>query len=263
MSGADHQLIIPAEPRPLDPARSAELARLKTAPRGAPTETYLLDPPIRVMDGPSFAAQYEEIFLAESYDFPYEGQRPTIVDCGANVGAAVIWWSARWPQARVIAFEPDPAVFESLRWNTRYHQNVELTRAALTGGDIGSTFLAEGSDAGRLGDAADPVGRPISVETVRLSSVLEPLESVQLLKLDIEGAETSVLLEAESHLGVVQRIFVEYHSFPERPQVLDELLGVLRRCGFRYYFQSTVRSMRPFRGVYVDRGIDMQCDIFA
>lgn len=247
----------------VEASRSQELERLRSSPRGVPTVATLLDPPIRVMDGPSFAAQYEEIFIKEAYDFPFAGERPTIIDGGANVGVGTIWWSARWPNAKILAYEPDPIIFETLKWNTRYHNNVTLVQAAIGCESTGSIFLSEGSDAGRLGSQDDPVGEPIAVEVVHLSDILEPLGRVDLLKLDIEGAETAVLAEAECHLDVVERIFVEYHSLDGRPQVLDSLLALLARQGFRYYIHSPVRSIRPFCGAAVDRGIDMQCDIFA
>ena len=65
---------------------------------------------------------------------------------------------------------------------------------------------------------ADALVRP--VETVTLSSLLEPLDSVDLIDLDIQGAELQVLTEAASSLGRVRRIYVETHS-----EAIDEKLG--------------------------------------
>src|SRR6202043_2618568 len=115
-------------------ARARELARLRSLERRHPTTTTLIDPPLTLVDGPSFASQYEDIFLREIYDFRFDGTTPTIIDGGANVGAAVIWWRARWPKARILAFEPDPAIFDVLKWNTRYHQDLELHQRGLGSG---------------------------------------------------------------------------------------------------------------------------------
>ena len=242
--------------------RQAEVARLRTLSHGVATTTNLLEPPLRLVDGPSFAAQYEDIFVWECYDFPCDHPSPTIIDGGANVGAATIWWLARWPKARVVAFEPDPHVFEALAWNIRFLGSVELHKCALSGGDS-SVFWSEGTDAGRLGSAEEEADRVIRVPTIALSEVLDRLGSVDLLKLDIEGAETEVLEEAEEGLRRVGRIFVEYHSLEGRQQRLDSLLLLLQRQRFRYYIESPARRVRPFRGVPVDRGIDFQCNIFA
>jgi len=226
------------------------------------TTTDLVDPPLRLVDGPSFAAQYEDIFLFEAYDFPYEGACPTIIDGGANVGTAVIWWRARWPEARIIAFEPDPGIFEVLKWNTRHLQGLELHRSALGSGSSDS-FLPDGADGGRLARPDDPSEALIPVDTVRLGDVLDGLSVVDLLKLDIEGAETAVLHQAERRLGQVVRIFVEYHSFSDELQSLSDLLGLLRRNGFRYYIETQARTVRPFRRVQMGHQMDLQCNIFA
>ncbi|HWD23898.1 MAG TPA: hypothetical protein VG368_00385, partial [Acidimicrobiales bacterium] len=143
--------------RDVAPSPSIELDRLRRSPRGLRLTTDLLDPPVRIADGPSFVPQYESIFIAESYDFPFEGPAPTIVDGGANIGMGIIWWRAKWPEARVIAFEPDPEIFEILAWNTRFHHDLDLRQQALTAHGKGVTFLSEGTDAGRIDAGDNPI----------------------------------------------------------------------------------------------------------
>lgn len=242
--------------------RDAELSRLVTLPHGTRTTTTLLDPPLVLVDGASFVAQYEEIYHRECYDFPSRRLAPTIIDGGANIGAATIWWRSRWPKARVIAFEPDPQIFEILRFNTRFLAGVELHLCALTGGGS-DLFWAEGTDAGRLEPGRAHDHGLVTVPTMLLSEVLRKLPRVDLLKLDIEGAETEVLEEAEAHLAKVDHIFVEYHSVVDRRQTLGRLAGLLERQGFRYYIEAASGRYRPFYGVPVDRGIDFHCNVFA
>ena len=245
------------------PAYEKELARLWESPTLVAAETGLMGESIRLMDGPSFVAQYREIVVAEAYDFPYSGESPVIIDGGANIGIAVLWWKARWPKARIIAFEPDPLVFEALEFNSRYLVLPDLHRAALSTPGLGSRFLAKGSDAGRLGVDEESSDLALTVPTMNLGDILESLDHVDLLKLDIEGAETEVLIDAEKYLGRVDRIFVEYHSFSGRSQTLADLLDLLRRCGFRVYLSTPGGAMRPFSSPPLDRGIDLQCNIWA
>ncbi|MHB1523828.1 MAG: FkbM family methyltransferase [Candidatus Dormibacteria bacterium] len=247
----------------LGPAeREAELSRLRALPHGVQTTTSLLDPPLTLVDGASFVAQYHDIYIRECYDFPSRRLGPTIIDGGANIGAATIWWRARWPKARVIAFEPDPQIYEVLCHNTRFLDGVELHQCALTGGGSPG-FWAEGTDAGRLEPGAVADHSLVAVPTMPLSDVLRDLPRVDLLKLDIEGAETEALEAAEGQLVKVDHLFVEYHSFVDRGQTLGRLVGLLERQGFRYYLESASGRVRPFRGVPVDRGIDLQCNLFA
>lgn len=230
--------------------------------RGEPATTDLFKPPLRLVDGPSFASQYEEIFLWECYDFPCDTPSPTIVDGGANIGLASIWWLARWPKARVVAFEPDPGVFEVLRWNTRFLEGAEIHQRAL-GTGLAAAFWSEGADAGRLIQGDEVVADSITVQTTRLSELLLRLGKVEMLKLDVEGAEMDVLEEAEDHLGMVENIFVEYHSFAGKRQRLGDLLLLLGRHGLRFHLESPGRRLHPLCGVPVDRGIDLQCNIFG
>jgi FkbM family methyltransferase len=241
----------------------SELSRLRAAPRHEPQETALFDPPLRLLDGPSFVPQYEEIFLLEIYDFPFDGPAPVIIDGGSNIGLAVIWWRARWPQARIIAFEPDPQVFDVMVHNLRHHHGLELHMAALSTPALGADFIAEGTDAGRLGAASQAIGETTTVQTVALGDILADLVHVDLLKLDIEGAETEVLLSVADQLHKIDRIFFEYHSCPGSPQTLADLLGLVREAGFRVRIFTTPTVVRPFRLLEVDRGFDMQCNVWA
>jgi FkbM family methyltransferase len=242
--------------------RAAELKRLWSSPIGVVLETALIDPPIRVMDGPSFASQYEEIFLREIYDFRPAHESPTIIDGGANVGVAVIWWRAKWPDARIVAFEPDPVVFDALVWNTRFHQGLDLRQVALSTDALGSSFNRQGTDGGSLLDIASITDR-CDVKTTSLSAVLAAEGEVDLLKLDIEGAEADVLRESEPDLWRAHHIFVEYHSIAKRPQELGELLDLFSRLGYRYIVQTEIEVQRPLVQLGKASGMDFQCDVFA
>lgn len=228
---------------------------------------------MQLADGPSFVSQYREIFVAEIYDFPARDSSPVLIDGGANIGMATIWWLARWPEARIAAFEPDPVVFGMLADNLRHQpsERLELRRAALSTSALGVQFVPDGADGGRLvapppdapADAGTPGLGSLDVATQSLADLLRSLGHVDLLKLDIEGAETDVLQESAAELGRVDRAFIEYHSFAGAPQSLPEMLDVLRAAGFRLYVESPVTSVRPFHGVEAHHGIDLQLNVWA
>ena len=175
----------------------------------------------------------------------------------------MIWWRARWPQARIIAFEPDPHVFDVMAHNLRHHKGLELHMAALSTPSLGADFIAEGTDAGRLGTAIPAIGESTKVATVELADILAGLAHVDLLKLDIEGAETEVLLSVADQLHKIDRIFFEYHSSAGSPQTLADLLGLVRDAGFRVRIFTTPTVVRPFCSTQVERGFDMQCNVWA
>ena len=86
---------------------------------------------------------------------------------------------------------------------------------------------------------------------------------MDLLKIDIERAETVVLKDCADLLWNVDRLFVEYHSFEDRSQTLHELPAFLSGARFRAHMEAKGVSSQPFvkRDTYL--GMDLRTNIFA
>jgi FkbM family methyltransferase len=209
-------------------------------------------------DGPSAGSAYQEIFVKRMYEIP-PMEAPRMIDGGANIGLAGVFFKLRYPRARVTCFEADPGVAGYLKRNlgSAGAGEFEVVEAALWGEETVLRFAAEGSDAGRVGDEGG-----MEVRAVRLSPYLN--EPVDLLKLDIEGAELEVLRECRNALRLVKRVFVEYHSFEGQEQGLDELLGILKAAGFRVTITvSDTLTWRPFVERNTSLGMDMRLNVFG
>src|ERR1019366_10431333 len=74
------------------------------------------------------------------------GKKPLIVDCGANIGASVLWFSARYPEAHIVAVEPAPDNFALLRRNCR-GVDVDLREAGIGCVD-GSAWVSDAHGGG-------------------------------------------------------------------------------------------------------------------
>ncbi len=247
--------------------REAELERIRRAPRFAPLTTWILGPPLTAADGLSFYYSYKEIFEEGIYAFRASRPDPVIIDGGANIGLSVIFFKRTYPGSVIHAFEADPAIFRILGANAVSFglDDVRLTNKALWTADGTVTFLPDGADGGRLARDADTgERRRQAVESVRLATRI-PEGGVDFLKLDVEGAETDILLDAADRLHRVENLFVEYHSFAGEEQRLDELLRVLRGAKFRVQVRVQAAAGRPFLdGPSRSReGMDLQLNIFA
>ena len=244
--------------RPSEEARL--LAEASAFPRFTPCTFTYRGFTLRVTDMLSVAWQIQEFFVQERLKFTARNPDPVIIDCGSNVGVSVLYQRMHHSRARIMCFEPDPAVFACLEENLRMNgvTNVECRPEAVWVHGEGVEFASEGADGGSI-----TVGAGKLVPSVRLKTVLERFPEVDLLKIDIEGAETDVLLDAGDLLKRVRFLYVEYHSFQGAPQRLHQLLGVLSSQGFRYYINRIgVFHKRPFVGP--ESGImDMQLDIHA
>lgn len=238
-----------------------EVRRISRLPRYQQGTTRLFGPPFAFVDKSSFCFQYDEIFRHRVYEFASDTPAPRIIDGGANIGLSALYFKRLFPRARVTAFEADRAVFAVLQSNLRACrlEDVELRPEALWPERGQIAYAPEGADGGRV----DAGGQgAYQVATVPLQDLLA--EPVDLLKLDIEGAEFEVLRAAAGQLGGVRKMFVEYHSFVDRPQMLPELLALLKDAGFRLYLGTpTVFSRQPLKRIDSYNGCDAVVNIFA
>jgi FkbM family methyltransferase len=240
----------------------AEMVRLTELPRYVETTTNLVGFEVTIPDGPSFVAAWTEIFHNRIYDFSTNNSSPRILDCGANVGLSCLFFKQRFPDCRLTAFEPDPKIFAYL---SQFVASAKLPAIELVAKGIWSSvtslkFFSEGADSGRIcmGGRAPNM---IEIQTVRLRDYL--CEPIDLLKIDVEGAETEVIIDCADKLEYVSRLFVEYHSFIAQPQTLDQILTVLRRAGFRVQIHEFSKAEKPFLGISEHLGMDLQLNIFA
>lgn len=241
--------------------KAKHLARIKRVPRYQPAVTEILGRPLEVVDSSSFLWMWREIFEDEIYRFRASTDEPYIIDCGSNIGLSVLYFRQLYPRARVVAFEPDDRICEVLRRNLLSHDcaDVEVHCRAVWTEETTLSFYSEGADGGRLAGEGD--ARSKSVPTARLRDFLD--RRVDFLKIDIEGAETEVLQDCADRLSNVENLFVEYHSFAERPQTLHTLTALLADAGYRIHIHPPVTSPRPFMSRDVYGGMDMQLNVFA
>ncbi len=167
----------------------------------------------------------QEIFSHHIYFFETENPRPVIIDAGAHIGLATLYFKKLYPDAQIIAIEPHPHSFKLLEKNVseNYLTDVTCINAALVGSNevlnglrplYADTEFQWFSTASFLPGAWNKAQQtaPLSVATLSLAKVIKNIGStVDLLKIDIEGAEQEVLREARPALAKVAHIICEYH----------------------------------------------------
>jgi len=240
-----------------------EKFRLRFKSRYDAANTYLLDKEIMVPDVASYLFMKKELFDCQIYQFKSKSVTPYIIDCGANIGLSALYFKKIYPKCKLIAFEPDPIIFKYLNHNVRKafdYQDITLVQKGVWDKKTSLHFMQEGADGGRIADSTEM--STSSIETVRLKDYLQ--QSVDFLKIDIEGAETTVLLDCAEELINVENLFIEYHSFTDRQQDLDQILTIITKAGFRYNLQhAIVLNENPFLQKNEFMGIDSLINIFA
>ncbi|QRR01928.1 FkbM family methyltransferase [Dyadobacter sandarakinus] len=199
---------------------------------------------ISVPDLMSFLWQYKEIFVDEFYFFKADTPSPVIYDCGANVGMSVIYFKKLFPNARITAFEAEPAIAAMLTANLKNNQvqGVSIVDKAVWKDNEGVWFGSETADSSSIFSLAEKK----KISSVRLKDYLTREASIDFLKIDIEGAETDVLEDCRTELGRVKNLFVEFHSYIGNQQGLANIMQIIEENGFRYYIDTNQHRTRPF-----------------
>jgi FkbM family methyltransferase len=169
-------------------------------------------------------APFLEVFAAGEYDGGWQHCR-TIVDIGANIGAASLLFWLHAPQSRIIAIEPNQANLRRLKLNLAQIPGALIIEKALAshrghmafyrndGFSLGSTLVGK-----RSGLVED------TVEAMTFADLLETLQvdSVDLCKFDIEGAEYDLFAQLEGS-GHVRQFIGEFHEDLTHKGVADFL----------------------------------------
>ena len=198
-----------------------------------------------------------EIFVNAEYDFDTRAARPRIIDCGANIGMAVLFFKARYPNADVLAFEPNPASFERLVRNIEANglESVQTERAAVTD-HAGTARLYR--------DPNDPASVVASLDRLWGGSLGEDVRGVRLsdritapvdfLKIDVEGGEYAVVRDLVSTGAVrwVREAVIEFHQIAGQPDATDCMTDALKAAGFDLSVRTSavspsglIRARRP------------------
>jgi len=168
-----------------------------------------------------------------------------IIDVGAQVGLFTL--KAAPFARRVFSYEPSSKNFPSLKKNVERNSlpNVQLHQKALWS-SMGTVKFTDGG-AGSVSGLGGMKGG-YEVETTTLDAVVEEAGNVDLVKMDIEGAEYDVFSKcAASTLRRIARMVAEVHVFaPDHPKRLEGVVRQLEHSGFNVSLRSI-----PFQNAIV------------
>jgi FkbM family methyltransferase len=198
-----------------------------------------------LFDTPMGRLACEDVLGGKSYPaLPLSGDIKTIVDIGANIGAATIYFAFQHPTARIWAFEPSPDSFALLTANTADLPQVQRFAFGLFDRDQ-KTVLYRGKDdavensIGRSRELSDD-SFPIALRSADAALTEAGVAQIDILKLDTEGCEVQILRSLSSRLPRTGVIYVEFHAERDRLEI-DRLL-------LPTHALWNGRIMKPYRG---------------
>ncbi|MDQ3608083.1 MAG: FkbM family methyltransferase [Actinomycetota bacterium] len=198
------------------------------------------------------------VFITEQYRLDDVLQPEVIVDAGSNIGLAALYFRIVYPGASILALEPDPIAFGRLQTNTRGWPGIVLRNVALAAVEGPRVFYRSAetwtssllpSESWTSTDDVTPIDQvAIQVHARTLSSLMAELDldKIDLLKLDVEGAEWEVLpaLDGPDRIGA---IVGELHWDVDRAPPGRDLGGLLH--GYEVVLHTVTRHRSEFCAV--------------
>lgn len=197
---------------------------------------------------------YKEIFVKNTYYCKLK-KEPRIIDCGANIGFASLYFKYNYPKSKIIAFEPDHTCAKLLRKNIRKNNLKDITI-------IESAVSSKNGTIDFYSDLEEKPGLMMStskqrnertkvkkIKSVDLSKFIKTNfinEKLDLLKIDIEGEEFEVFkkLSEDNTFKLIDNIMIEYHhKIGKINSRLGQFLEFLEIAGYEYQISSLIMPL--------------------
>lgn len=169
--------------------------------------------PATVRRGTVDVGVWDEVFISGEYAAPSAATSPRyIVDAGANIGLTSIFYAIAFPEATIIAIEPAEENWDLLQRNASAYPKIKPTLAALWPTTT-RVNIANPTDASVSFFCSETNGDG-TVETVTVPGLMQQHEMphIDILKVDVEGAEKAIFSAAAPWIGKVRRFAIEFHD---------------------------------------------------
>ena len=173
--------------------------------------------PIIVRCGTPDCAVFERIFIADEYKAALQVRNcANIIDCGAYAGYSSLYFAKHFPNARIVAVEPDAENMEMLKTNTEHCGNVIPVRAAVWSRRCPMRIRNHEAPAWSFAMEETPADDEGAIAGVTVEELMKEhgLGHLDLMKIDIEGGEREVFRSgAESWLAATGMLIIELHDY--------------------------------------------------
>jgi FkbM family methyltransferase len=180
----------------------------------------------------------DEVIAREAYRLPTLNSLKieTIVDLGANIGLTSLYYATLFPNARLFCIEPEPDNFNLLKLNCEQNGFQWTCIQQAIGDKQGKAKLLRNEFANQHSLVSGDSNKQdaVEVEVGTMPSLIDShqIEGIDLLKVDIEGAEESLFAQCSSWISSVRIIIIEIH-----PPLVDynNVINSITKHGFHYF----------------------------
>src|SRR5437868_609276 len=152
---------------------------------------YLKSPvSVRKSNG-SDIATFKEVLVRKDYDIELNFEPKRIIDAGANIGLTAVFFSNKFPNAEIIAIEPNTENFSIMNKNISHYPNVKAIQSAVWSKEANLQIVDEGrgSDGFIVKETSDGGFKALGVADIMKQA---GWENIDILKMDVEGSEKEI-----------------------------------------------------------------------
>lgn len=201
---------------------------------------------------------FDQIFISLSYGKLEDlGPIHTVIDVGANIGLSSVFFSSRLNNPKIIALEPEERNYKQALKNTRAYNNIQVIHGGIW--PKKSTLTICNSDSsGSLGFQLKEVTKSMQssnqVNCFTISEILESQgwETLDLLKLDIEGAEKELFEDhsCQDWINRVKILVIELHDWikPHSSRSFFRAISKFENMEFQFSGENLIFINRDLPG---------------
>jgi FkbM family methyltransferase len=226
------------------------------------TEDEILGMKVSFFDYGTLHFLYREIFMRNIYYFKSKKKNPLIIDCGANIGIATLFFKWLYPRSTIYTIEADKETFALLEKNIKQNKfkNIHLHNIAVWGKKEKINFYIDKTNPGWLTMSTLKERLPkdkITVDAMPLSTFIPKNTQIDFLKMDVEGIETKIIKEliTSKKIQAINEMVIEYHhGIDEKKLAFSKFLEMIEKNGFLYRIGTTAL---PFYQKHVFQDINI------
>jgi len=176
--------------------------------------------PVYLRNNSSDWPTFRQIFLRQDYNINLGFTPKTIIDCGANIGLGIVYFKNKYPDAKVVAIEPESGNFELIKKNTEKFKDIHPVKAGVWNRTTNLEIIP-GKDNGNWSFSVKETDHPNekTIPSVCIADLMKQhgINEIDLLKIDIEGAELELFSNNyESWLPRTKALIIETHDQDRR-----------------------------------------------
>lgn len=201
-----------------------------------------------------------EIWNAKAYDDKHLriGEEDTVMDIGAHIGAFSVRAAGLAPRGHVYAYEPSSKNFALLTKNRTLNKanNLHVEASAVSGRKGKMTLYTPAGNPimGSLLQGTSTHTETVNVTTITDIIAAHHIERIDLLKMDVEGAEYDILFSCpNATLAKIKRLVMEYHEFDGEKRNRLDLARLLEAHGFHVLVEKGIFPQPHWFGTGISR----------